>query len=99
MATKKRQKRKHYSAEFKLNAVKMSLKPGRTLQDVAIELGIAEPTLSKWRFEFKQKEDFKAAQEALQAKQENDKLKSENKRLKMEVEILKQAAIYFAGQK
>jgi transposase-like protein len=99
MPRKKATKRKRYSSEFKANAVKMTFKPDRSVQDVAEELGVSFASLSKWRNEFKSKEDLRASKESLEAKQENDKLKAENKRLKMEVEILKQAAHYFASQK
>lgn len=101
MATRKEKskRKKHYSSEFKLNAIKLTIKPDRTIQAVTAELGIPELTLSKWRHDFKQKEDLKKAQESELAIKENDKLQDEIKRLKMENEILKQAAIYFAGQK
>lgn len=99
MPRKKSAKGKRYSAEFKVNAVKMTFKPDKTVLGVADELGVSFASLSKWRNEFKSKEDLKANKESLEAKQENDKLKSEIKRLKMENEILKQAAQYFASQK
>ncbi len=99
MRKKKVVTRKHYSAEFKLNAVKMTFEPGRTVEDVAQELGVSVPSLSKWRTDFRSQEDLKSADEALQAKTENDRLKAELKRLKLENEILKQAAVYFASQK
>ncbi len=82
-----------------MNAVKMTFRPDKTVQEVADELGVSFASLSKWRNEFKSKEDLKANKESLEAKQENDKLKSEIKCLKMENEILKQAAQYFASQK
>ena len=99
MPRKKAEKKKRYSAEFKLNAVKMTFKPDTSVQEVADQLGISFASLSKWRNEFKSKEDLKASKEAHDAKQENDKLKAEVKRMKMEIEILKQAAQYFASQK
>jgi transposase len=99
MPRKRADKKKRYSAEFKINAVKMTFKPDKTVQEVSDELGISFASLSKWRNEFKSKEDLKASKEAMDAKQENDKLKAELKRLKMENEIPKQAAQYFASQK
>ncbi len=99
MPRKKAERRKRYTSEFKLNAVKMTFKSDKSVQKIADELGVSFASLSKWRNEFKSKEDLKASREALEAKNENDKLKAENKRLKMENEILKQAAQYFASLK
>jgi transposase len=103
MPKKKSKTKTHYSAEFKLNAVKMSFEKDKTIEQVAQDLGISYPTLCNWRNSFKSKSDLKANEEALSARQENDKLKSENKKLKLEIEILKQATIRgrpaFASQK
>lgn len=77
----------------------MSLKPGVSVQMVAKELDVHAGYLSKWRSEYKESEDIKAAESRIDAISENAKLKEENKRLKLELEILKKAAVYFASQK
>lgn len=91
--------RKSFSEEFKLNAVKMSLKPDIKVKDVAQELDIEPQLLSRWRNEYKTQISAKAAEARIDAISENQRLKDENKRLKMEVEILKKATVYFASQK
>lgn len=44
---KHKSKRRIYSDEFKLEAVRLSQK--KSVKEAAEELGIAQPTLSKWR--------------------------------------------------
>ena len=66
---------------------------------VAEELDIPVGYLSRWRRETQEAQDLAAAEARVDAISENAKLKEENKRLKLELEIIKKAAIYFAGQK
>jgi len=91
--------RKTYSEEFKASAVKMSLKPGVSLSHVAEELDIPVGYLSRWRSETREAQDQASAEARIDAISENQKLKDELKRVKLELEIIKKAAIYFAGQK
>lgn len=88
-----------FTGDFKLNAVRMSLRPDVKVKEVANELGIEPQVLSRWRREYKAAIGAKAAEARVDAIAENQKLKDENKRLKMEVEILKKATVYFASQK
>lgn len=95
----KKKARRSYSEEFKANAVKMSLKPGVSVTQVAEELNVPVGYLSKWRRDAREATDQASAEARVDAISENAKLKDENKRLKLELEIIKKAAIYFAGQK
>ena len=95
----KSKKRNSYSEDFKLNAVKMSNKPGVLVSDVAAELGVNANYLSKWRAEYQDHQSNAKVEARIDAIAENHKLKDEVKRLKMELEILKKAAVYFASQK
>ena len=45
----KEQSRRQYDAEFKREAVRLSLQPGRTTASVARDLGISEKNLWRWR--------------------------------------------------
>jgi transposase len=94
-----RKARKSFSEEFKANAVKMSLKPGISVNAVARELDVPAVYLSKWRREAHDSKEIGAAEARIDAISENSRLKDEVKRLKMELEILKKAAVYFASQK
>ena len=91
--------RRSYSEEFKASAVKMSLKPGVRLSHVAEELDVPVGYLTRWRSEARDAEDQASAEARIDAISENAKLKDELKRVKLELEIIKKAAIYFAGQK
>ena len=91
--------RKRFNEDFKLNAVKMSLRSDVKVKDVALELGIEPQVLSRWRNEYRTAADATAAEARIDAIAENQKLKDEVKRLKIEVEILKKATVYFASQK
>lgn len=95
----KTKRRNRYSKEFKTNAVKMTLKPGVQVQDVAKELGIPSGYLSNWRRDFMATQQAEAIETRVDAISENRRLKDENKQLKLELEILKKAAVYFASQK
>lgn len=45
----KEQSRRQYDAEFKREAVRISLQPGRTTASVARDLGVSEKNLWRWR--------------------------------------------------
>lgn len=95
----KKKVRRTYSEEFKANAVKMSLKPGVSVSQVAEELDIPVGYLSKWRSDARVAQNQASAEARVDAISENQRLKDELKRVKLELEIIKKAAIYFAGQK
>lgn len=91
-------KRKVYSKEFKVNAVKMILQGGRKASEVARDLDIQENMLYLWKRKYLEDE-----QESFPGKgnlKDRDayirQLERENKRLKDERDILKKAAIFFA---
>ncbi|HYX32153.1 MAG TPA: transposase [Oligoflexus sp.] len=95
----KKKDRKSYSEEFKSNAVKMSLKPGVSVSQVAEELDIPVGYLSRWRSQTRDAQGQASAEARVDAISENARLKEELKRVKMELEIVKKAVVYFAGQK
>ncbi|NRA67365.1 MAG: transposase [Pseudobacteriovorax sp.] len=95
----KKKQRNRYSKEFKSNAVKMSLKDGVQVKDVARELGIPSTYLSNWRKDFLSSQEAEAVEARVDAISEAKKLKEENRKLKMELEIVKKAAVFFASQK
>ena len=89
------QGRKQYSREFRIEAVRQSYEPGKTVSELARELGIPAPRLYKWREVVKQEKDGgKVGVE----KTELDRLRRENARLREERDILKKAAMYFADE-
>ena len=87
--------RRRFTAEFKAQAVKRLL-DGRSLSEVATELGLSTGQLSTWRTEHLAagSADALAARKAEEA--EMQRLKREVKRLEEENLILKKAAAFFA---
>jgi transposase-like protein len=93
-------KRKSFSAEFKLEAVR-ALTSGKPAAELARELGVPRNQLYQWRSKYQSS----GTQDAFPGKGRrtgNDEklaaLQRENERLKEENEILKKAALYFAKE-
>lgn len=93
-------KRPNYSQEFKERAVRLSLEPGKTVEETAAELGISSSSIVNWR----QRQgvskgrtvdrELRAEIEALRSQLKLSE--KEKKALTMEVDILKKAAAFFA---
>ncbi len=94
-------RKKTYSREFKLEAIKLLESTDKTGQAIALELGVKRNQLYKWREELLDKGEAAFAGPGRRPISQNNKtqqLERENKRLKQEVEILKKAAVYFARE-
>jgi len=93
-------KRKSYSREFKLEAVRRSNDPTKTIAEVARELDIRENDLHEWRYQVSKKGNNVFPGGGRKAPNSNDnelaQLKKENARLREERDILKKSLIYFA---
>jgi len=90
--------RKNYNREFKLEAVKMSNQPDRTVTDVARELDLRENDLHNWRKMVKEQGNKVFPGQGRKSNDETSQLKREVARLREENEILKKAAIFFAKE-
>jgi len=95
---KQKSPRKSYSREFKLEAVKMSQQPSRTVAEVARELDVRENDLHAWRKMAKEQGNQVFPGRGRQSNDEISQLKRENARLREENTILKKAAIFFAKE-
>ena len=96
-----RKKHKHYTEEFRKEAVKRSERTGVTQTQVAQELGISAQQISNWKRQFTRlsEKQFNTLDGVDYSKQESEELrqlKRENKRLKEEMEFLKKVSAYFA---
>jgi transposase len=93
-------KRKHYTKEFKLEAVRLLEQGDKPPADIARELGIKRNQLYKWQDEVHARGEDAFPGRGRQAPTEAElaSLKRENERLKEENEILKKAAKYFARE-
>lgn len=94
-------RRKQYTREFKLEAVKRSNESGRSSSSVAKELGIARKLLYRWREDIKLYGDERAFPGTgrfigIDPTDELSILKKENAELRMERDILKKSLIFFA---
>ena len=86
-------KRKRYSEAFKRDAVIRAMGQNASAHSVSKELGLSQPTLSKWVKKFKQEGSSVVSQEDV----ELNKLRVRIERLQDERDILKKALSFFAS--
>ena len=94
------QKRKHYSKQFKVDAVKLVIEQGYNVSEAARNLGIHHSSLRRWKkqLETNGNQAFPGKGNLSSEKEELYQLRKEVKRLRMEREILKKAAAFFANE-
>jgi len=94
------QKRKNYSKQFKIDAVKLVTEQGYNVSEAARNLGIHHTSLRNWKkqLETDGNQSFPGKGSISPEKEELYRLRKENKRLRMEREILKKAAAFFANE-
>ncbi len=92
-------KRRSFSKEFKLEAVKLVKEGGMSIAAAAKDLGIGATSLSRWVRQY-EIDHGRGPEGALttEEKQELTRLRRENRRLRMEREILKKATAFFAKE-
>ncbi len=86
-----------YTDEFKRQALALLRSSGKTVPEVAAELGIAKSALYRWQREPGRTPEANRAR-AISVEEENRQLRRENQRLREEYEFLKKAAAFFAKQ-
>jgi transposase len=93
-------KRKTYTPEFKLAAVKMILEQNLSVAEVARRLGVGEGLLHTWKKAAAKDgaDAFPGSGHLTPLEEENRKLRVEVKRLTAERDILKKATAFFATQ-
>lgn len=87
---------RNYPPEFKAEAVKLARTSGRSLRQVALDLGISNETLGVWVRE--DQERGVATPLAADERAELAELRRRVKVLETEREILKKAAAFFASE-
>ena len=90
-------KKPRYTKEFKLQALELLRASGKSVDQVAKDLGVAKSALYRWQHEPAKTPEVRRAH-AISLEEENRQLRRENQRLKMEHEFLKKAAAFFAKQ-
>ena len=93
-------KRRKYSREFKIEAVKMVTEQGLSVSEVSRDLGVHANVLRKWKNQFAEEaEQAFPGNGRLSAEQEElRRLREENRQLRMERDILKKATAFFAKE-
>ncbi len=94
------QKRKHYSKQFKIDAVELVTEQGYKVSEAARNLGIHHSSLRHWKkqLETDGHQSFPGKGHMTSDKEELYRLRKEVKKLRMEREILKKAAAFFANE-
>lgn len=93
-------KRKTFSKEFKLEAVRLLETTDKPAADLARELGIRRNQLYKWQEQLRSKGEDAFPGKGRRAEKDDEiaRLKRELDRVKEERDILKKAALYFARE-
>ncbi len=93
-------KRKHYSKQFKIDAVQLVTEQGFDVSEAARNLGIHHSSLRRWKRQLESdgNQAFPGKGNLSADKDELNRLRKENKRLRMERDILKKATAFFAKE-
>jgi len=94
------QKRKHFSKQFKIDAVNLVTEQSYNVSGAARNLGIHHSSLRRWKkqLETDGTQAFPGKGHLSLEKDELYRLRKEVKKLRMEREILKKAAAFFAKE-
>ena len=99
MSTEMGETRRRFTKEFKDEAVKLSERGDKTIRQVAVDLGIHEKELHRWRRERRQAQVTGtrfAPGNGRVRDEELERLRKENQHLRMERAVLKKALGYLA---
>ncbi len=90
------EKKKLFTPEFKREAVRLSYESGRTVEEIAEDLGIGKSTLTTWRRQLRDVESDERIADPNE--DELTRLRRENRILRQERDILKKATAFFARE-
>lgn len=99
MSSKKKRKRRKFTAEFKADVVRMCQSGGESIPEVSRRLDLTETTVRNWVRQAEVDHEG-GATDALTSNEREElaRLRRDNKRLKMERDILKKATAFFAKE-
>ena len=95
------EKRKQYTREFKLEAVRLAEESGRSKTQIARELGIHDSLLKRWKAQLEDRppaETFPGNGKLSAAEEELRRLRRELEQVKQERDFLRKTAAYFARE-
>ena len=87
-----------YPEEFKREAIELVRLTGKSVRQVASDLGISEASLRGWIKQAERDQGKRPDGLSTDERLELQKLRRENRTLRMEREILKKAAAFFAKE-
>jgi len=90
--------RREFAPESKDEAVKLVVNTGRTVAQVARELGVLEATLGRWVNAFKARQDAGEGVLSESERVELARLRKENQDLKLDRAFLRKASLFFAQE-
>jgi transposase len=93
-------KRRSYTREFKIEAVKLVTEKGYSVAEAARPLGIHETLLRSWKLALQDRGEqaFPGQGHPPPFEEELRRLRAENQRLQAERDVLKKAAAFFARE-
>jgi transposase len=93
-------KRRTFTREFKVEAIKLVTEKGYSVTEAARSLGIGQTLLRSWKLALESNGDeaFPGQGKLPASEEEVQRLRAENKRLQMECDILKKATAFFARE-
>jgi transposase len=91
-----RGERRTFTEEFKQEAVRLTETSGRTIAQVADDLGIGLSTLTRWKRRYREADLLSGPHE--DTAKELARLRKENELLRQERDLLKKATAFFARE-
>ena len=94
-------KRRKFTKEFKLEAVRLVLESDHTVAHVARDLGIAPSLLHRWKDQVAEQKEaavFPGSGKSTGPEDETRRLRRELEEVKQERDFLKKAAVFFARE-
>lgn len=91
-----KQERRIFTEEFKREAVRLIETSGRTIKQIADDLGVGLSTLTRWKRLYREAGSLSEPPDDVT--KELARLRKENSILRQEREILKRAATFFAKE-
>src|SRR5699024_6128944 len=91
-------KRKSYTPKYRQEAAHLVIDTGRTIVEVAREIGVGEQLLGRWVAKERARMDDPPGAVDADERAELERLRRENAELRMDREFLKKAAAFFASE-
>lgn len=88
---------RYFSDDFKREAVRLSFESGKTIPEVAADLGVGKSTLTAWRRQLRDEAALNGPPED-DPQKELARLRRENEILRQERDLLKKATAFFAQE-